>query len=74
MVWYLWGETGLRAFWQARNEYEKLSTVVNKERHEIARLERDIEAWQRDLFYVERQAREHLAMGRSGEKIVVTGG
>lgn len=68
---YFYGSNGLPLIYQLQKENELLEQQMKNVQKEGDVLQEEIERWDNDSFYVERYAREKLAMGRKGEEIFI---
>lgn len=69
---YFFGTQGIMALMNLKKELQQQETALQNRAHEIKTLEIEHNAWKNDSFYIEKHAREKLAMARDGEKIYVT--
>lgn len=68
---YVFGSQGIMALMQVKQELEAQQRVVQTLQGDIKNLQYDLDNWTNDPFFVEKHAREKLAMARDGEKIYV---
>jgi cell division protein FtsB len=69
---YFFGTQGIMALMQLKKELQRQEHDTSLLAEDIKKLEYEYESWKNDPFYVEKHAREKLAMARDGEKIYVT--
>lgn len=65
------GDRGLLAVWQARQQYEELSTAIATQRAENARLTEIARRLRDDPAAIEELARRDLGLIRPGEKVFI---
>ena len=70
-LWYLLALTGLRAARESACENSDLMQAIALEKQQAIDLRNELAAWTKDAFYTERYARERLAMGKQGERIIL---
>jgi len=65
------GERGLMAMLRARQEYDELSTAIDQQRAENARLREEARRLKDDPGAIEEVARRELGLIRPGEKVFI---
>lgn len=68
---FIWGEFGLVKHFYLNREYAQKRQELVVLQQEVARLEEKLAAWQTDLFYVEKMAREELGMAYPNETVYI---
>jgi cell division protein FtsB len=68
---YFFGGQGLQALTQLHKELDKQKREIENIEEDVRQLEQEITAWEQDPFYIEKAARENLAMSYEGEDIYV---
>ena len=68
---YFFGSNGTMALMHLKNELAERQQVVALLQADIRSLNVEHDSWARDPFFIEKHAREKLAMARDGEKIYV---
>ncbi len=71
--YYLYGESGYYSISTIKKENEQILQDIEQLKQDINVVEQDIIAWQTDLFYVEKVAREQLQMAKDGEELYFMG-
>lgn len=71
MGWYLFSAGGRRAACDRKAECAAAEKRLDDERKALDALQAECDEWEQDTFFVERDAREKLAMSRPDETIVV---
>lgn len=66
---YLMGSGGIMQIGALAQENKTLEMEIAKIEHACADLEKQINDWQNDSYYLEQYAREHLQMARADEEI-----
>jgi cell division protein FtsB len=65
------GDRGLLAMLRARREYDELSSTINRQRIENARLREEARRLREDPRAIEEVARRELGLIRPGEKVFI---
>lgn len=65
------GERGLLAMLRARQQYDELSTTIERQREENARLRETVRRLNEDPAAIEEVARRELGLIRPGEKLII---
>lgn len=71
--YYLYGENGYHAMSTIKKENEQVLHDIEHLQQDITVIEQEVVAWQTDLFYVEKVAREQLQMAKDGEELYFIG-
>lgn len=72
LIWLLcFGSQGLRALMRLNTKLNESKAILAKTESELAALESEYDQWQHNSFFVEKYAREKLAMSRPDEIIGV---
>lgn len=71
--YYVFGENGLYAMRAIAKENDEVLHHIDQIKQDIKNIEQEIIAWQTDLFYVEKVAREQLQMAKEGEELYFIG-
>lgn len=70
---YIFGNNGIKALQAQKNVVVDFKKNIVQLDNELARLEKEIHAWQTDDFYKEKIAREQLQMARKGDELFYIG-
>ncbi|HBL99003.1 TPA: hypothetical protein DDZ86_05170 [Candidatus Dependentiae bacterium] len=73
-AWFLLGDGGMRAQLALKRECVAIESQISDATSEIEHIKYDLKEWRDDSFYVERAAREKLAMSRPGDEVFVLKG
>lgn len=71
MSWYFFSVGGRQARYARLAECTTAEKQLDNERKALDALETELDEWEHDTFFVERDAREKLALSRPDEEIVV---
>lgn len=71
IIFLLFGAQGFIAVRALKQSVKKMEQENNARMQEIKNLEDEYAAWQNDPFYIEKYAREKLAMSRDDETMYV---
>lgn len=71
--YYVFGENGIFAMRTIAQENGGVLHQIDCIKQDIKNIEQEIIAWQTDLFYVEKVAREQLQMAKEGEELYFIG-
>lgn len=66
---YFFGANGIKAVFIMKKNNTIIEHEVQVARENVQNMEQEIDLWEEDPFYVERHAREKLAMAREGDEI-----
>ena len=69
-TWYLVSDGGVRSALALRSECRDVEEKVTSARSDIEHIQKDLIIWQSEPFFVERYAREKLAMSRPDDLIL----
>jgi cell division protein FtsB len=70
---YLFGKNGIQALQVQKNVVVTMKQNIGQLDNEVAKLEKEIYAWQTNDFYKEKIAREQLQMARKGDELFYIG-
>lgn len=68
-AFYFFGNTGMLSLWRLQQELELQLHDVQKIKDEVFHLQSNLTAQQKNSFFLQKIAREHLQMARSNEEI-----
>jgi len=65
----MWGEFGIAKHYGLQRELNDKKIELLALRDEVTGIEREIDRWKKDSFYLEKMAREELGLGGKGEVV-----